>query len=138
MPVCTNPSRCSICSKSTAPCTPGVWIRRWRISKKPAKGFPNIYFIIFDSYTNNQSLKKYWDFDWGYNIDGLKLSTSNGGNLSFKDSIIVGPKKFYSVYVLEQISTSSSYANLQYVYYSFKEGVVGFKEQGGKTWYLSN
>ena len=82
--------------------------------------------------------KKYWDFDWGYNIDGLKLSTSNGGNLSFKDSIIVGPKKFYSVYVLEQISTSSSYANLQYVYYTFKEGVVGFKEQGGKTWYLSN
>jgi len=34
--------------------------------KKPEQGFPDIYFIIYDSYNNYHSLKKYWGYDNSY------------------------------------------------------------------------
>jgi len=73
--------------------------------KKLAKGFPNIYFIIFDSYTNNQSLKKYWNYD---NSSLKRYFTDKGFWFS---------EKSHSAYTATEYSVSStlnsSYLNIK-------------------------
>ena len=84
---------------------------------------------------------KTWGFGCSFIFNKLQLynySKGGGSIVSLNDSLIIGPKKFYSVYVLKQNTPWESFSNLQYVYYSITQGIVGFKEQGGKTWYLSN
>jgi hypothetical protein len=81
-----------------------------------------------------------WFFDQTYYFDGLNLqqpTEPNNSSLSFKDSLKIGPKKFHSVYILKQIQDPYKLANLQYVYYTIKEGIVGFKTKDGHTWYLN-
>lgn len=48
---------------------------------------PDIYYIILDSYTSSESLKKYWDYDnWGFE-DSLKRLGFNISNNSKTDYI---------------------------------------------------
>ncbi|MBA4251662.1 MAG: hypothetical protein C0425_08725 [Chlorobiaceae bacterium] len=44
-------------------------------SRQGDKALPNIYYIVFDSYTNFESLEKYWNFD----NSGLKYFLQNRG-----------------------------------------------------------
>jgi hypothetical protein len=88
-----------------------------------------------------QNIKKIFGFDISYkdtkdwyfgitlNIDGLRLS---GNNISYKDSLKIGPNKFFSVYVMTQNND-----NLKTVFYTISQGVVGFRTNNGHTWYLS-
>jgi hypothetical protein len=72
---------------------------------------------------------KFWHFGILINFDGLKLIDSN---ISLKDSLKIGPKTFYSVYVLTQNND-----NLKTVFYTISQGVVGFRTNNGHTSYLS-
>jgi hypothetical protein len=65
---------------------------------------------IILSYENSVT----WNFEQGFNFDGLKLYKPSDTTLSklyFKDSLLIGERKFYSVYVMNQLK-----ANLLFVY----------------------
>ena len=75
-----------------------------------------------------------------FNFDALKINNSldTTVHILHKDSLLIGPKKFLSVYQLNQKNAPSGAKNLQYVYYTIKEGIVGFKTEDKHSWYLSN
>ena len=66
-------------------------------------------------------------------FNDLKLNEIRpGGRIkAFNDSIDIGPKKFYSVYTLNDENDTN-----KIVYYSFHKGVVGFVTAGGHLRYL--
>jgi hypothetical protein len=93
---------------------------------------------------------KTWLFECNFYFDSLALfdvppppsyAYDPGGHiLIFDDSIIVGHHLHYSVYTLVQTNgpPMSSLSNLKTVYYSIKEGIVGFKTDEGHLWFLAN
>jgi hypothetical protein len=101
----------------------------------------------------HQNIKKYISININYDgyvgcfflqasyFDSLRLYKYDTTKciLTFKDSLKIGLKKFNSVYILRQIEGYPAVENLQYVFYTIKEGVVGFRtERNGTTWYLDN
>jgi hypothetical protein len=74
-------------------------------------------------------------FQARYYFDNLKLTqdNSNGRILAFDDSLMIGPKKFYSVYTLSEIPDTN-----KIVYYSLVRGVVGFVTSAGNLRYLAH
>jgi len=80
-----------------------------------------------------------WYFGCRYAFDDLKLydlSPTDNILLTYNDSLNIGPEKFYNVYTFNQIDKPSSKENLQFVYYTVSEGVIGFKTDSGHLWYL--
>ena len=75
---------------------------------------------------------------YSYSFDAMKISSLVKGynSLSYTHTLVIGPKTFNSVYVLGQIGIA--YNNLEYVYYTINEGIVGFRTVTGKRWYLGN
>jgi hypothetical protein len=86
----------------------------------------------------------YWSFNQNYVFNTLQLFSSTNeytATLVFKASLILGNKTFNSVYILKQLINhlNPENANLQYVYYTVAQGIVGFRTKpGGRTWYLNN
>jgi hypothetical protein len=79
---------------------------------------------------------KIWIFDGYFNFNAMKLynhTDTSESNLTLKDSLMIGLKKYYSVYVLKQNNT-----NIKTLFYIIKEGIVGFRTKEGHTWYLNN
>ena len=56
--------------------------------------------------------------------------------VDYNDSLKIGPKWFLKVYTLKQIQDPYGLKNLQFVYYSLNDGVVGFKTAEGHLYYL--
>ena len=110
----------------------------------------------------HQNIKKLFTIDFSYNDNSINWEfyavsfyfndtlinqpyDATISKFSYKNNLTIGSKKFNSVYILEQFTIPSSttndpqkYGNLQYVFYTIKDGIVGFKEKDSKTWYLSN
>ena len=64
---------------------------------------------------------------------------ANAYVLAFNSSLSIGPNIFNNVYTLKQIDPPHLPSkNLQYVYYTISDGVVGFKTEEGHLWYLEN
>ena len=81
----------------------------------------------------------YWVFANGYSFDSLKLYYNPPyGIIPLNDSVLIGSKVFYKVYVLHSGMNlhSARVGNLETVFYSITEGIVGFRNEHGKTWYL--
>lgn len=94
----------------------------------------NIYFHVFYQKT------KTWFFSGDFNFENLALyntSQSDAIVFSINDSLMIGPRKFYNVYILEQIKKPDKAENLKYLYYTISNGIVGFKTEEGHLWYLS-
>jgi hypothetical protein len=82
-----------------------------------------------------------WNFNCGFNFYTLKIFKNidtTKSMLSYKDSLVIGQKKYFSVYVLKQIKDPETSNNLQYVFYTINNGIVGFKTKEGHAWYLNN
>jgi len=79
-------------------------------------------------------------FSNAYRFDSLKLYYYSPpyGIIPVNESVSIGSKVFYNVYVLhsEMYLHSKTVSNLETVYYSITEGIVGFQNEYGKTWYL--
>lgn len=56
--------------------------------------------------------------------------------VQYNDSLIIGSKVFKKVYTLQQLKDPYGLKNLQYVYYSLIDGVVGFKTKDGHLLFL--
>jgi len=104
------------------------------------------YIYISICYLKTQK----WYFEGYFNFDNLKLYDITVSDIytsgalapfasisSFNDSLIVGPRKFYDVYKLKQIIKPDKIGNIQFVYYTISNGIVGFKTEEGHMWYLS-
>jgi hypothetical protein len=98
----------------------------------------NIIFGV--SYKDSQK----WYFYCDFIIDSIKLYVNpkpvygSARILSYNDSIIIGPNKYYSVYSLSLYNDTDPQTHIQDVYYSLKNGIVGFKNNEGHLWFLSN
>jgi len=80
-----------------------------------------------------------WVFSDIYRFDSLQLFTYDPpyGTIPVNDSVLIGSKIFYKVYVLQSgKKKDSSVGYLQTVYYSLTEGVLGFRNEPGETWCL--
>ena len=82
----------------------------------------------------------YWVFSNGYSFDSLKLYNYNPPYdiIPVNESVLIGSKVFYKVYVLHSGMNlhNTRVGNLETVFYSITEGIVGFQNEHGKTWYL--
>ena len=83
-----------------------------------------------------------WYFAGSFNFDDSKLYNYNPkiwNIFAFDDSLKVGRKEFYSVYILQDFNNFKyRTVTIPLVYYTIKNGVVGFKTNNGHLWYLSN
>jgi hypothetical protein len=68
-----------------------------------------------------------------FNNLNLIQDNSNGRIRAFDDSLTIGPKKFYSVYTLGEITDTN-----KIVYYSVNKGIVGFVTSDGHLRYLAH
>ena len=98
----------------------------------PVKKHIGILITVLDSI--------YWVFDNTYRFDSLKLYDFSPpyGIIPANESVSIGSKVFYNVYVLQSgmYLHSKTVGNLETVFYSITEGIVGFQNEYGKTWYL--
>jgi len=90
-------------------------------------------------YKNSQD----WYFAGSFNFDDSHLYVYNPAIskiFAFDDSLKIGKKEFYSVYILQDFQNSDDLkiVNIPFIYYTIKNGVVGFKTENGHLWYLSN
>ncbi len=84
---------------------------------------------------------KYWHFDKGFYFNHNNIYQgidTLDKKILFKDSLIIGSNNIHSVYQLEQTKDPYPSLNIQYLYYTIKEGIVGFKTKEGHLWYLKN
>lgn len=99
---------------------------------KPVKKHISISVTVLDSI--------YWVFGNVYNFDSLKLYNYYPPYdfIPVNESVLIGPKTFYNVYALESGMNlhSRTVSNLKTVFYSVTEGIVGFQNEYGGTWYL--
>lgn len=94
------------------------------------------YIYIRISYNNIDT----WYFDGEMIFDATNVqnaSPSNACVLAFNDSLIIGSNTFFNVYTLMQIILPNNLKNLQVIYYTFSNGIVGFKTEEGHLWYLA-
>ncbi len=86
-------------------------------------------FYLQIQYTDSQD----WVFDSRFAFNDLSvLMGIHADNVSFSDSLFVGPNKYYNVYTL----TSNN--NIKTAYYNTSQGLLGFKTDEGLLWYLKN
>jgi len=98
----------------------------------PVKKYFGISVTVLDSI--------YWYFGSSYRFDSLNLYDVKPPYeiICANDSVLIGSKVFYNVYVFQ---TGSDYhyptvGNLKTVFYSLSQGIVGFQNENGKTWHL--
>jgi hypothetical protein len=85
----------------------------------------------------------FWGF-YNFTSDSILNYYNNYSNLDYKDSIVtfhptfeLGPTIFYNIY--ELYCHNPDHRDTTWIstaYYSIKDGLVGFKTNFGKTWYL--
>lgn len=103
----------------------------------------------FDNGTSEKEFELYFysqlniaGFDAFYYFNANSISTinsSNGSITGYYQSIDLGPKSFQYVYELSCPNNDPNHKEgFSSAYYSIKEGLVGFKTNKGKLWYLDN
>lgn len=93
------------------------------------------YIIIRVAFEDSQ--RWYFYNAFYFNSNGLYDGFSQKSSIvSYSDSLKIGQKMFKKVYKLQQLEEPDGVKNLQYVYYSLIDGVVGFKTKEGHLLYL--
>lgn len=71
------------------------------------------------------------NFNNDYFSEWYEFEANNITPSIYHDTLKIINRKFYSVYELKENNASSTQ-----LFYTFKEGIVGFKTNDGKYWYL--
>jgi hypothetical protein len=91
---------------------------------------PDLTFILSMSFAPNDSIVN-------FNAASSIINDSIPGN--YYQTLQIGLKTFLYVHELTSMSKkNSSSHSIQFVYYTTKQGIVGFKSNDGRTWYLAN
>jgi len=93
------------------------------------------YIVIKVAFEDSQS----WYFTRSFFFNSSTLFNrypQESKIIDYNDSLKIGPKWFLKVYTLKQIQDPYGLKNLQFVYYSLNDGVVGFKTKDGHLLYL--
>ena len=113
--------------------------------------YPNLAEInLFFKVENSSQIRKYiffeidvfgstnYEFLGSYPIDNLiNYQDSLNSFITFNDSLMLDSNKFYSVFTIKHNSTQNV-TQIDNIFYSFNEGIVGFQMAGGKIWHKSN
>ena len=97
------------------------------------------YFDIAMTYQENLHP---WSYEVISDYNTLALRTykdTTSCEITFNNTLILGNKTFSSVYSIKQYKSAYNkhiVSKIQYVYYTIKEGIVGFKTKDGHLWYL--
>ncbi len=95
--------------------------------------------IVFTVAYLYESKKYFFSTSFYFNVPILTNPLfDNESSIIYKDSLMLDKKYYSSVYVLEQLQDPYGLKNLKYLYYTIKEGIVGFKTKEGHLWYLKN
>jgi hypothetical protein len=119
------------------------------VNKTSITPFNNyIRFLMDDAFHSPTNAIKRIEFSFDINTNGIEgfhdvclvgadtLTSTDYSIRAIDDSLMIGPKLFHHVYeLLGDYNSIDEYISL--LFYSIKDGIVGFRTNKGKTWYLN-
>ena len=113
----------------------GSWLNFYQQMSNPFA--PPVIKYLGISMTVRDSI--YWSFSSSYRFDSLKLYEDKPPYpiIPVHDNVLIGSQVYHQVYVLPSRYTSHvPTGNLDTLYYSLTEGVLGFRNEYGVIWQL--